>query len=261
MKYLSLLLAIVLIFSLASCVTQTDDHEVNGNEVYSDNYQDQTGGSNDSNASNSNNSSNTNNGGGASVNVCDHNWSDATCTLPKICYKCNVSEGNALGHTTDAGICTRCGENFSSWQAGAYTDEFGQETKTKYMASIDYSGKFSNSATTDSKLYAALQIDKTSIGIILWEYGSRAVKGTFDSEQYSITILDESGAKHTFTGTLYKGNTKILFGSADRTKLTNILSSNNSIQIHMKTSKYTVSTYLFKINTAGFDSIYNSILQ
>ena len=37
-----------------------------------------------------------------------HNWSDATCTEPMICSDCNETKGEALGHTTDFGICERC---------------------------------------------------------------------------------------------------------------------------------------------------------
>jgi len=40
--------------------------------------------------------------------VCIHQWSQATCTLPKTCSLCNKTEGKALGHTPNAddGDCT-----------------------------------------------------------------------------------------------------------------------------------------------------------
>ena len=37
-----------------------------------------------------------------------HQWEEATCDQPKTCSKCGETEGEALGHTTDAGLCTRC---------------------------------------------------------------------------------------------------------------------------------------------------------
>lgn len=46
--------------------------------------------------------------------TCNHNWKNATCTTPKICEKCNLTEGEANGHwwyeatCTDARICTVC---------------------------------------------------------------------------------------------------------------------------------------------------------
>ena len=47
---------------------------------------------------------------------CIHEWNDATCTTPKNCAICAITEGEALGHTwsdiscTSAKICSVCGE-------------------------------------------------------------------------------------------------------------------------------------------------------
>ena len=37
-----------------------------------------------------------------------HTWEKATCEQPSICNGCGETEGEALGHTTDLGICSRC---------------------------------------------------------------------------------------------------------------------------------------------------------
>ncbi len=37
-----------------------------------------------------------------------HSWQDATCTLPKTCSNCHQTEGNALGHSYENGVCSRC---------------------------------------------------------------------------------------------------------------------------------------------------------
>lgn len=37
-----------------------------------------------------------------------HDYIQATCTSPKKCSKCDYTYGNALGHTTDNGTCSRC---------------------------------------------------------------------------------------------------------------------------------------------------------
>lgn len=37
-----------------------------------------------------------------------HSYSDATCTTPKTCIRCNAIEGEALGHTVEVGTCARC---------------------------------------------------------------------------------------------------------------------------------------------------------
>ncbi len=225
MKHLSLLLVIVMLLSITAC-SQSDTS---------------TG-----NSTNSNNKS------------CSHDWLSATCTAPKTCTICNETIGTALGHTTDSGVCSRCGENFSVWEIGEYTDEFGLPTGNKYIL-VDSYGTFSNSATTNSKLYAALQIDKSNIGIMLWEYGSHLVKGTFDSESYPITILDSNGTKHSFTGTIYKSDTRVYFRSADREKVLNLLRNNSKLSVYLKSSKYSISTYLFEIDTKGFNEAYKQI--
>ncbi len=39
-----------------------------------------------------------------------HSYSVATCTAPAICSGCGATQGTALGHRYEGGICTRCGE-------------------------------------------------------------------------------------------------------------------------------------------------------
>lgn len=38
-----------------------------------------------------------------------HDWAEATCTAPKTCSACNMTEGSALGHNMVDDTCTRCG--------------------------------------------------------------------------------------------------------------------------------------------------------
>lgn len=235
MKHLSFVLMLALLLCITSCAD------------------------NSSNNTSTNNSTAESTGGQPEqIITCEHSWIEASCTTPKTCTKCEETEGVALGHTTDSGVCSRCGKNFSAWELGEYTDEFNQPSGKKYMV-VDSYGTFSNSATTNSKLLAAVQIDKDDVRIMLWEYGSHLVKGTFDYENYSVSILDENGTKHSFTGTIYKGNTRIRFGSADESKIIELLRNNSTLKIYLQSTKYSVSSYLFTINTAGFDTMYNSI--
>lgn len=44
----------------------------------------------------------------------DHSWTNATCSEPQKCKNCGATSGEALGHTTDSGECTRCGKFFQS---------------------------------------------------------------------------------------------------------------------------------------------------
>ena len=48
----------------------------------------------------------------ASCTALEHNWAEATCTTPKTCTDCGITEGEALGHTeqTVAGTAATCCE-------------------------------------------------------------------------------------------------------------------------------------------------------
>ena len=58
-------------------------------------------------------SGNSSNDSQPEATECDHDWSEATCYLPKTCTKCGITEGEALGHSMINNICTRCG--YSEW--------------------------------------------------------------------------------------------------------------------------------------------------
>ena len=163
-----------------------------------------------------------------------HTWLEATCTEAKTCEICGISEGEALGHTTQTGTCDRCGEKFSKWEPGEYVDEFKIPTGNKYIVTSSV-GVFSNSATNNSELYASVQIDRNNIGIMLWEYGSYLVKGVFDYENYDIIILDTRGTRYTFTGTIYDGGTRVYFRDSDRSKIIDILKQEGTIKFYLKT--------------------------
>ncbi len=65
-----------------------------------------------------------------------HKWTNATCTAPKTCSVCKVTEGAKAEHTiSDAGACTICGESFilsvdeaieigMSYEKGQYSSKY-----------------------------------------------------------------------------------------------------------------------------------------
>lgn len=195
-------------------------------------------------------------GGGAAD--CSHNWQEATCNKSKTCAKCGETLGEPLGHTTEFGVCSRCGENLSDWELGEFVDEFEQPTGIEYLA-IWVKGTFSNSATTNSKLDACIQVTSNDIAFMLLEYGSHLVKGTFDSNPYSITVLDQNGVKHYLDGNMYEDGTRVYLSNSDESELLNLLKKPGEITFHLKYSKYSSSTYLFKVRTDGFASLYSNM--
>lgn len=42
-----------------------------------------------------------------------HDFAEATCLEPMKCTKCEVTEGEALGHTCEIGTCDRCGDKIN----------------------------------------------------------------------------------------------------------------------------------------------------
>lgn len=149
--------------------------------------------------------------------------------------------------------------NQGNWKMGEFVDEFEHPTGNKHLTAMVYDGKFSNSATTNSSLYAAVQVTSNNVAIMLWEYGSNLVKGTFDRNDYSITVLDQTGKKHYFSGVMYDDDTRIYVSNSDRSDFLNILKKSGKISIYLEYSKYTKSTYLFTIETTGFSGLYSQL--
>ena len=191
---------------------------------------------------------------------CSHKWLDATCIEPKTCSLCNKTKGSALGHTTEAGICSRCGENFGTWKASNYVDEFDNPTGKRFISTTVF-GTFSNSATTNSNLTAAIQVDTEGVSIILWEYSSHQVKCSYKYDNYSITMLDTKNEKHTLSGTMYAGGFRIYIDEENETTVINALKQSGSISFHVVNSEYTTSKYTFTIETSNFSTLYQTLTE
>ncbi len=195
---------------------------------------------------------------------CSHTYSkistEASCTEGGAavfqCSKCwdrYSAFESALGHTTSNGKCSRCGQTLGGWAQGYYVDEFNMPTSDAYISNTDYFvGTFSNSATTDSLLYAKIAIDKDGIFIFLWEYGKNLVKYYLDAG-FNITIREENGTKHRAYARMLDDRIKITDGD-----LITLLQRNDRLQIYMEeSSKYGVnSTYLFTVTRGNFNSVY-----
>ena len=232
-KLITLLLILVMAFSFTACGSTGGGYS--GGSYDDGSYDD---GSNDDSSS-----------------TCYHSWNDADCTTPKTCSYCGETSGYALGHTITTGTCSRCGENFSAWELGEFVDEFKQPTGDKYISTTVTDGSFSNSATTNSELAAGVQVTSTTFAIMLWRYGSSLVKASY-SETYSITVLDQYGTRHYFTGYMPEDGFRIYVYGSDKEGLLNILRQPGEVSFYLETSKYTLSTYLFTIDATGFAELY-----
>lgn len=179
-----------------------------------------------------------------------------------LCNEIKTEYEKALGHTTNSGTCTRCGEIIEKevWGIAYYVDEFNNPTNQAYMRNTEvFVGVFSNSATTNSIVYARVLIDSEDIAIRLWEYGSNAVKG-YTTTTYNIIILDDNEGKHYTTGTLYKNGDRIFL--EDNTFIA-LLQMNNKLKIYIEEdSKYGYnSNYIFEAENGNFNTELSKLFQ
>ncbi len=202
---------------------------------------------------------------------CTHSYTitenEATCTSGGYTtYKCSLCSSsyreysNALGHTTTSGICSRCNQTFGIWEKAFYVDEFNSPTNEAYIRNSDvFVGTFSNSATTNSKLYARILIDSDDIAIKLWEYGSNEVNA-YSTTSYNITVQDDKGNKHKLYGTMYKNGERIYLSDSTFTAL---LQQNKKLKVYIEeASEYRYhSTYLFELENGNFNAVYADFIK
>ncbi len=170
--------------------------------------------------------------------------------------------GNLLSTSTSQNIIE---EPVDTWQLGYYVDEFEMPTNDKYISNCDYfQGTFSNSATTDSLLFAQIVIDQEKIVIYLLEYGSRYVKAS-STTNYNIVVLDENGTKHQIPGIMLEGTNFLYVGDwpqfdlVPNWDLLRLLQKNSRLKVYIQEdSEYGInSTYLFTVMQGNFNSVYN----
>ena len=75
-------------------------------------------------------------GSASSTAVCNHVWTEATCTAPQTCSICGATQGEALGHDwadatcTEPQTCTRCGATQGEALGHDWTDATCTEPQT-----------------------------------------------------------------------------------------------------------------------------------
>ena len=155
----------------------------------------------------------------------------------------------ALGRTTESGTCERCGQPFGDWRIDYYVDDFNQPTDEWYITEDEYLvGTFSNSATTNSKLYANVMVDlDDNVMIFLYEYGSRQVKNSSERywDEYNITMRTPDGADHKITGTMYCGDDEVNIDDAYIDEVLTALNGEGNVMFRIENADRTDSKYRF----------------
>lgn len=144
------------------------------------------------------------------------------------------------------------------WQIGTFTNEFGEKTLNKFLI-LQGNGVFSNSATTNSRLLAALYVNTNdAFSLVLVEYGSHIVKS---DDKYNVRIKNSKG--EIFNMTLYGDRASGYltpspfdsnYNNYDAT-IKHILNGDGEVvfSITQENSYGTPSSYLFKVNVSGYE--------
>lgn len=142
-----------------------------------------------------------------------------------------------------------------SWEIEESKDEFGDATGDKYAVCINDEGTFSNSATTNSNLTVVVFYSKNSLHLTFWEYNRNKANFGGDIEYGSIQIKDSMGTVHNIKVKQFKSS---LYIKKTDIKLFIKLMCENTGYLkcyYKEVSKYSSSTYKFRLNTEGFKTV------
>ena len=105
-----------------------------------------------------------------------HNWSAATCTTPKTCSVCDQTEGSANGHNYQNGVCTVCGVEKTGTIVMPSTPlnvSDGNWTSATITEVVSYSYVYEERTGTPT---LAVKIEGKKTGDIAGDFGDHSVR-------------------------------------------------------------------------------------
>ena len=135
-------------------------------------------------------------------------------------------------------------QDSSLWDISYYVDDFNQPTEDAYICSTTaFPGTFSNSATTDSLVYAHIAVDKDDISIFLYEYGSNQVKNSssYNDDIYNIKMRNPEHRAEVIDALSQEGNITTTF--------------------YIEDAEHTTTHYLFAVVSNNFAEKYQELYQ
>ena len=159
--------------------------------------------------------------------------------------------------TTTRRTTTTKAPDTTVWELRYYVDEFDQPTNDWYVTNKSYFvGKFSNSATTGSTLYARVLVDADSFAFMLYEYGKYQVKNSYSrSNSYTIKMKDTSGTQYTLSGYIPSNGDRLFVDSSDEKTVINALKKSGEVHFVIYDSDRTVEQYKFSVKTSNFSQL------
>lgn len=137
---------------------------------------------------------------------CDHWWYDATCTEPSKCYRCNKTQGKALGHSWIEATCdspkkcsrcyTKVGEEAHVWSAATCTENqkctLCGDVKYQTMLGHDYKNGFCTRCNRrDENYMPTYTLGQTWVVDGEWEFTINSV-----TVHPSSCLREENAGKH-----------------------------------------------------------------
>lgn len=174
---------------------------------------------------------------------------------------------NLISNNSDK---TQTAQEDSIWKTYYYVDNFQEPTSEQYITNTQViSGKFSNSATTNSELDAKIVVDKKNLYIILWEYGHNQVK-TNSLQEYNIEIKKADGNMLYVSGQLFSDRISInsVYYRLDGTilrdhkqEVIDALFETGTVSFYLSPKESSSTSYLFSVETSNFSDEYNSLFE
>ena len=232
-----------------------------------------------------------------SIPVTDHKWEEATCTEPKTCSVCALTEGSPVNHQYTEKIvsteylcteatpfspatyyyackyCRDIGEFItyehgecrdSAWVRGFYVDsKFGDRTDDWYIRPREeITGTFSNSATTNAKLLVEVLYDGAGeLEFFLYEYGRKdnVVKNSSSkySDYYEISIKDEKGNRLDVEGRIPPGGDRVIVSDDDFKEVLSMMKTAKTMRFYIEEEDRPTTQYRFDLDLTDFVLILN----
>ena len=153
---------------------------------------------------------------------------------------------------------------YGNWSLRYYVDEFGDDTDSKYIM-VDTEGLFSNSATTNSRLYVQMLIsadEPLATYFKLYEYGSSPVT-SYDSygDPYRCSMKNSENEKYKFTALLGGAFSQTTLGTRNEEKLIEWISLEEKIKFVCIEDGVVSSKYNFELNFEGYGDAMQALLQ
>lgn len=148
------------------------------------------------------------------------------------------------------------------WSVNYYVDDFQQPTDEWYItANTSFSGTFSNSATTNSKLAVQVAVDAEDVAFFLYEYGRSQVKNPSSNyvDEYDITMRTADGTDHSLSGTAYCGGDRLMIEGKDMDTVLAAMKDGGTISFHIVESDRTTTSYLFSLEASNFSQVYEEM--